>query len=703
MSFLLFLSLHPSTSFSCDDSIYLENPCVPSPCGPHSNCREVNSHAVCSCVSNYFGAPPNCRPECVVSSECSADKACVNQRCVDPCPGTCGLYARCQVVNHNAICSCQSGYVGDPFVRCVSQPSKQFLSFSLNLISDTVHHYPPFFSHYLEPVVHDPVYPCTPSPCGPNSVCRAIGDVPVCGCVENYIGQPPNCRPECTSDSECPSIHSCINEKCRDPCAGSCGFSALCSVVNHRPMCRCPEGYTGDPFSGCSAIPTSYTPPEIPMPCNPSPCGINAVCKERGGAGSCLCLSEYHGDPYVECRPECVLNSDCSKTKACVNNKCVDPCPGVCGINAECHANNHIPICNCLNGYTGNPSAMCHAVVHGKLVFTFFKPTTPIIYFILPLDDPIPQNPCRPSPCGPFSECRDNNGYAICSCLNNYIGSPPSCRPECSVSTDCAPDKACVNRKCTDPCPGTCGQKARCHVTKHSPICSCPPGHSGDPFVRCFVYESMFSLDSFNTLTSPTYNNDDFLLEPPVFDDTPQNPCVPSPCGRNSVCREVNGAPSCSCLPNYIGRAPNCRPECSSNSECPSNLACFNEKCRDPCPGSCGFSAQCTVVNHTPSCTCISGFTGDPFTACNEMPRKIKSSISTENKICINLNSYKQPLFMTKSLAPAILPRAVQMLFVRSAMALDRAHAWQNILAIHIQDADRNARLTTIVPATRLA
>lgn len=58
---------------------------------------------------------------------------------------------------------------------------------------------------------------------------------------------------------------------------------------------------------------------------------------------------------------------------------------------------------------------------------------------------------------------------------------------------------------------------------------------------------------------------------------------------------------------------------------------------------------------------------------------------------------------MTKSLAPAILPRAVQMQFVRSAMALDRAHAWQNILAIHIQDADRNARLTTIVPATRLA
>lgn len=294
--------------------------------------------------------------------------------------------------------------------------------------------------------------------------------MPVCTCVEHYVGNPPNCRPECTSDSECSNIHSCINEKCRDPCPGACGGNAICSAVNHRPMCRCPDGYSGDPFSACSPQPIAQIPPETPMPCNPSPCGINAVCKERANAGSCLCLPEYHGDPYVECRPECVLNSDCPRTKSCYNNKCVDPCPGVCGLNAECHVNNHIPICNCVTGYTGNPSTSCHQIKY---------------------EDPIPQNPCRPSPCGPFSECRDHNGHAICSCLSNYIGSPPACRPECSVSSDCSPDKACVNRKCVDPCPGACGQNARCHVTKHSPICSCPPDHSGDPFVRCVVYESM--------------------------------------------------------------------------------------------------------------------------------------------------------------------------------------------------------------------
>lgn len=62
--------------------------------------------------------PPQCRPECVVSSECPQDRACVKQKCVDPCPGTCGANAICKVVNHNAICSCARGFTGDPFIGC---------------------------------------------------------------------------------------------------------------------------------------------------------------------------------------------------------------------------------------------------------------------------------------------------------------------------------------------------------------------------------------------------------------------------------------------------------------------------------------------------------------------------------------------------------------------------------------------------------
>lgn len=95
-----------------------ENPCESSPCGPNSQCRHLNGQAVCSCLQNYIGIPPNCRPECIVNSECDLSKACISNRCENPCPNTCGLRAQCAVRNHNPICSCPVGMTGDPFTQC---------------------------------------------------------------------------------------------------------------------------------------------------------------------------------------------------------------------------------------------------------------------------------------------------------------------------------------------------------------------------------------------------------------------------------------------------------------------------------------------------------------------------------------------------------------------------------------------------------
>lgn len=110
--------------------------------------------------------------------------------------------------------------------------------------------------------------------------------------------------------------------------------------------------------------------------------------------------------------------------------------------------------------------------------------------FSLAVKEEIPQNPCQPSPCGTYGICREINNHAICSCKENYFGSPPNCRPECIVSADCMPNLACLHQKCKDPCPGTCGINAKCLVVNHNPICSCNPGYIGDPFVRCSVEES---------------------------------------------------------------------------------------------------------------------------------------------------------------------------------------------------------------------
>ena len=53
----------------------------------------------------------------------------------------------------------------------------------------------------------------------------------------------------CQSDDECPLDKACHNTLCIDPC--NCGINAECSVINHKPLCYCPPGYSGDPEVEC--------------------------------------------------------------------------------------------------------------------------------------------------------------------------------------------------------------------------------------------------------------------------------------------------------------------------------------------------------------------------------------------------------------------------------------------------------------------
>lgn len=191
-------------------------------------------------------------------------------------------------------------------------------------------------------------------------------------------------------------------------------------------------------------------------------------------------MPDFYGDPYEACRPECILSNDCSNNKACIRNKCVDPCPGICGQGANCAVFNHIPICSCPIGYKGNAFVACTAEKGWIISFSFAFPTT---NFILSVSKPF--NPCMPSPCGPNSQCRVSNSQAVCSCLPEFSGTPPSCRPECVLSSECPQNQACINQKCTNPCLGSCGINALCQTVNHNPICSCPTQFTGDPFVRC--------------------------------------------------------------------------------------------------------------------------------------------------------------------------------------------------------------------------
>lgn len=127
-----------------------------------------------------------------------------------------------------------------------------------------------------------------------------------------------------------------------------------------------------------------------------------------------------------------------------------------------------------------------------------------------------------------------------------------------------------------------------------------------------------------------------FSVIQPQLDET-RDPCVPSPCGMNSMCRNVGDQASCSCSPNYLGSPPNCRPECTTNTDCISSHACINEKCRDPCPGSCGLNARCSVFNHVAVCTCLEGYKGDPFTSCVLKPQQGMWYFWFNNFVCFTV------------------------------------------------------------------
>ena len=361
--------------------------------------------------------------------------------------------------------------------------------------------------------------------------------------------------------------------------------------------------------------------PTVPVdPCTPSPCGVNALCTNRNGAASCRCLENYFGDPYQACQPECLVNNDCTATTACRNLHCIDPCPGLCGVNAGCKVINHIPTCTCLEGYEGDPFSSCRLRPISKNLTVLY------IYFMtvnLAIEPIEAEDPCFPNPCGPNSAVpRQSGARCQCSCLPDMIGSPPNCKPECVLNSDCSPQLACISRKCRDPCPGLCGTGAYCNVRNHIPLCVCNTGYQGDPFTQCRLTTSKSPL-----LTENWPNISVSFPAPPPQPEI-IDPCRPSPCGLNAVCTERNRAAACSCLPGLQGDPyTECKPECSINQECAGHLACVRNKCRDPCPGVCGSGASCSVTNHFPTCHCDPGYEGDPFTVCYKR--------TTTCKICL--------------------------------------------------------------------
>ena len=49
---------------------------------------------------------------------------------------------------------------------------------------------------------------------------------------------------DCKTDDECPKHLACKSDVCKYPCEDfECGINAYCKLINHIPICKCPDEY----------------------------------------------------------------------------------------------------------------------------------------------------------------------------------------------------------------------------------------------------------------------------------------------------------------------------------------------------------------------------------------------------------------------------------------------------------------------------
>lgn len=246
----------------------------------------------------------------------------------------------CQFSNHQPICTCKVGFVpkypeslgcvepaDDP---CIPNPCGEKAN-CLVVLNQRKCVCPPGF-------IGDPNVQCQlnqdtkfdgckPSPCGPNTYCNVNeNQQALCSCWEGYFGDPlRGCKPECVSDEDCSKLKSCKNLKCQDPCPGFCGIGAICTVSNHKPICTCQEFFKGDPYRQC--------------------------------------VRDDAPKPPTRPQPECQSNQKCKDWEICDQQRCVNPCPERCAVDADCQVTNHQVQCTCKPGFKGDPYFRCFGMV----------------------------------------------------------------------------------------------------------------------------------------------------------------------------------------------------------------------------------------------------------------------------------------------------------------------------------------------------
>ena len=595
------------------------DPCASASCGPNAICTVIDHQASCSCPTATRGDPNDqslgCfRVDCSENDDCAFDHACDQKtfKCFNPCERMDCFNGLCQVKNRKAVCQCAAGF--EPSIN--------------NQCAD--------------------INECSRNPCHPTATCRNTPGKFQCVCPEGLVGEPykDGCRKpgRCVADSDCPLTASCISGTCKDPCsvANSCGINAECFTENHTPVCRCPFQAAGDAkvecytlecvdSSDCSANEECVNSKCKDACSSPKACGRNSQCSAINHRAVCECKSGFTGSPSQGCVAlvYCATDAQCPTSQSCVTGLCVSRCQSSreCLSSQQCIEGKCRPACSnsddcpeaqiCIKSVC-IPEMRCRSDQEcgsGEVCRTNSNGQADC------------QNPCQgPILCGRNAVCNvTNDRQAVCRCQEGFFGNPQDdkvgcLRIECRSNEDCSDDKSCHNNRCKIACmvqENVCGDNTLCFSEKHTSVCKCQPGFTGNANSGCT------SIDF----------------------------CGQTPCAAGALCQNTRGSYKCLCPAGTVGEPyeEGCQAsfECSSNKDCSSSAVCGTErgrpKCKDACSDVvCGVNADCQAKNHQSKCVCRQGFEGDaelgcvrePISCTKNRPTKCPPNTYCDGNIC---------------------------------------------------------------------
>ena len=611
----------------------------------------------------------NLLAECRNDNECPYDKACYNEKCLNPCtngPTQCGQGAQCFAQQHRANCACPAGTQGNPMISCISGLCQYNEDCADHEACDRL-------NRVCRPV-------CDELSCGNNAVCIGKRHQATCNCRDGTVGNPNvQCDvqkvappPECTTDSQCPSQLACINQHCENPCLRSqiCSRDQTCSVEDSIPLrtliCKCPIDMVTDTNGNCKHIvrdePGCRSHTDCPdsdqcirgtctLACRVEKCGINAQCLSQNHRAICTCAPEYEGNAHIECSlvpkqnipsAECYSDNECAYDRTCKNGQCVNPCSlqESCGERAFCHAENHRAVCRCPAGYNGRPETSCKPNEEPKVGC---RSNTECQLSESCVNERC-VNPCN---CGNNADCFVSNHYPVCTCKPGYSGNAQfGCfKIGCESDTECSNDKTCYNGECVNPCSlnDPCPVSAICYANNHRAACKCAPGLEGNPLERCE------RVECYSDYECP---NDRACVNKYCVNPCNQN----NPCANNALCFVSNHYANCKCPESMPEGNPfsfchkrfnEPEPECRMDGDCPSQLACINAVCINPCVelSPCARTAKCSVLDSLPVrtmiCTCPELFVPDLNGECRKIEAPVRNGCAVDNdcpdvEACIN-------------------------------------------------------------------